>query len=869
MFSQTAALNGFCEQGSFQVITSGLPSSNVFQNLIPQCNVSVYLTGSTNLATIYADINNTPLTNPFTATTKAQWLFFAAIGQGYDVVMSGGTPPYVYSVPVTLTDLLVGGGGGGGGCTSSGIPGTFQASNGSGGCQPAFVQVNGTNLLTPSPVNFLNNTVVGFSNPSAGVIQASLEPTGVTAGTYTCVTAQFNAAGQATSAANGTCSGGGGTEIKWAVLSWLGLQTTNNQTFASIFIAPQTGTVPSGCSGSSGGTFPTTYSGGAVTYPTATGSTAFTIWDLTTTTALCTITFSASGSTGVPSGAGGSISSGDQVVVTGAASPDATLQNFNVTLAVTVTGGGGGGGGGTVTSVGLVLPGIFSVTGSPVTISGNLTATLASQNANLVFAGPASGGSATPTFRSLVAADIPTIPLSNLATQAANTVVGNGTAGTASPTALALPSCSASTNALTWASSTGFGCNNFTSAIGYPGAGIANSTGTSWGTSYSTTNLIPANVVSILNQNTTGNAATATALQAAPSGCSAGTALTQISSTGNPVPTTGCAAIGGSPLWSSLLSPTANVTLTMIGYTTFLNYGAATGSSDLFRKTDSTGNTGTGIMDHDTTASGSSEIPWQADANGVGWQVGINGALQGIGGSAHGITIPAGTAVSGVANKVVFASDATNGYGEINENNAGLSRICTAANASSVSGCQPATSTGNYVNLCSVVSLTNATCTSGKISYVGVASVTISSIPGTYLTLELRNKGYSSPGNAVMVFSLNGDTTSGHYVCQIASSSGTSLTSDSCTSLGTPITTGFSGGFFGSSSTEQGASDFTMPFYADSVVKSGTGTFFEGGDPDGGTVGGRWNQTAAVTSITITPSGGGTITGSLALYGTN
>jgi len=64
---------------------------------------------------------------------------------------------------------------------------------------------------------------------------------------------------------------------------------------------------------------------------------------------------------------------------------------------------------GTVTSVGLSLPNILSVSGSPVTSSGTLSASLANQNANLVFAGPASSPAAAPTFRALVAADIPTL----------------------------------------------------------------------------------------------------------------------------------------------------------------------------------------------------------------------------------------------------------------------------------------------------------------------------------------------------------------------------------------------------------------------------------------------------------------------------
>ena len=49
-------------------------------------------------------------------------------------------------------------------------------------------------------------------------------------------------------------------------------------------------------------------------------------------------------------------------------------------------------------------------------------------------------------------------------------------------------------------------------------------------------------------------------------------------------------------------------------------------------------------------------------------------------GSTRGLTVLAGTAASGAAGSVVYASDATNGYGEINENNTGLSRICTVAN---------------------------------------------------------------------------------------------------------------------------------------------------------------------------------------------
>lgn len=65
-------------------------------------------------------------------------------------------------------------------------------------------------------------------------------------------------------------------------------------------------------------------------------------------------------------------------------------------------------GAGSVTSVGLSLPNIFSVSGSPVTGSGTISASLASQSANTTLVAP-NGSSGTPTFRLLVPADIPNL----------------------------------------------------------------------------------------------------------------------------------------------------------------------------------------------------------------------------------------------------------------------------------------------------------------------------------------------------------------------------------------------------------------------------------------------------------------------------
>lgn len=91
-------------------------------------------------------------------------------------------------------------------------------------------------------------------------------------------------------------------------------------------------------------------------------------------------------------------------------------------LTCTVSGG--------VTSVGLAAPSsILTVTGSPVTTSGDLALALVAQNANKVWAGPTTGADANPTFRALVAADIPSLDAGKITTGTIATArLGSGTA---------------------------------------------------------------------------------------------------------------------------------------------------------------------------------------------------------------------------------------------------------------------------------------------------------------------------------------------------------------------------------------------------------------------------------------------------------
>ncbi len=72
------------------------------------------------------------------------------------------------------------------------------------------------------------------------------------------------------------------------------------------------------------------------------------------------------------------------------------------------TGSGAG-----VTSVNITVPSaLLSISGCPITTSGTCAIALPTRAANLVFAGPTTGAAAAPAFRALVAADIPTIPIS-------------------------------------------------------------------------------------------------------------------------------------------------------------------------------------------------------------------------------------------------------------------------------------------------------------------------------------------------------------------------------------------------------------------------------------------------------------------------
>jgi hypothetical protein len=137
-----------------------------------------------------------------------------------------------------------------------------------------------------------------------------------------------------------------------------------------------------------------------------------------------------------------------------------------------ITSGSGGGGspGGANTNVQFNSSGSFggdsgfTYLGSGI---GRLSASLAvggcaiSTNAFCVTGASALG--ATTVTTSFTATGLVTV--ADLATQATNTVLGNATSGTASPTALAVGSCSTGNSALIWTTNTGYGCNTSMAAL--------------------------------------------------------------------------------------------------------------------------------------------------------------------------------------------------------------------------------------------------------------------------------------------------------------------------------------------------------------------------------------------------------------------
>lgn len=183
---------GFCEQGGQRAVTIGLNSSNYVQKSYPSCTVTIFLTGTATLATIYSDSAMTAKANPFAASTTGAWFFYAADGN-YDVQLSGagiGAPFKLY------TDLLLisstgGGGGGTGTVTNTGTLTSGQLISGNGGVDITVTNLTG-DITTAGGVATTLATVnsnVGACGDATHVCQITLNAKGLaTAATAVAIT---------------------------------------------------------------------------------------------------------------------------------------------------------------------------------------------------------------------------------------------------------------------------------------------------------------------------------------------------------------------------------------------------------------------------------------------------------------------------------------------------------------------------------------------------------------------------------------------------------------------------------------------------------------------------------------------------------
>lgn len=149
----------------------------------------------------------------------------------------------------------------------------------------------------------------------------------------------------------------------------------------------------------------------------------------------------------------------------------------NITSTGTVTSGTWNGGviGGTYGGTGVNNGARTLTMASSLTTTGTASQTLAFPALSYTYTFPSvsdivtmNGFAQTLTNKTLSGSNntFSNIALSSLVTQNANTIVGNGSGSTASPTALAIGSCSGSNNGLTWTTNAGFGCNTLTTYAG-------------------------------------------------------------------------------------------------------------------------------------------------------------------------------------------------------------------------------------------------------------------------------------------------------------------------------------------------------------------------------------------------------------------
>jgi hypothetical protein len=175
------------------------------------------------------------------------------------------------------------------------------------------------------------------------------------------------------------------------------------------------------------------------------------------------------------------------------------------------------------------------------------------------------------------------------------------------------------------------------------------------------------------------------------------------------------------------LAAGSNITITPSGSTVTI---AATGGGGSGTVTDGAGTTTAGLISESTTTLHGIDYSSNLDnghttANTLTYSG--SGGMALTGGTAHGLTIPAGTAVAGAAGKVIFASDATSGFGEMNQNAGGLERIAGWNTANIFTAAQTAPSfiaTGSGAGVVTLTQGTAPSTTASSVNLIAPATVT-------------------------------------------------------------------------------------------------------------------------------------------------
>ena len=378
--------------------------------------------------------------NTYTAGTGIALIGNAFSNTGvlsFQTNLSGLTPSTSSTGAVTLSGTL-GTGSGGTGATATPANGQMLVGNGTGFTVATIGTGTGISTTIGSGTLQINNTGVTSITGTANQITASASTGGVTLSLPSSV-----------SIANLTLTGLTANTMLYvgagSALTSTGAATNGQILIGSTGLAPALGTITAGTAisvtnGAGSITINNTgvtsnVAGTGISVSGATGAvtitnTGVTSWSAGTTgltpnsatTGAVTLGGTlavANGGTGLSSTpANGALDIGNGVGFTRTTLTAGTgISVVNAAGSITLNNTG-------VTSVALVGPAIFTVSGSPVTTTGTLTVALTTQTANTVFAAP-NGSTGTPSFRALVTADLPLkLYVENPSSPSASTATG-------------------------------------------------------------------------------------------------------------------------------------------------------------------------------------------------------------------------------------------------------------------------------------------------------------------------------------------------------------------------------------------------------------------------------------------------------------